>query len=398
MTPDPMTTTGPFARRRLRGWTRRRATAAATVTLAVAAAGAVLPSAAADAAAGAPPAARPAAHSVSGGSVSAQQMVRLLTEVLPAKGRSTDGTGRGVNGKGLPSPYGNGLFEPTARVTYDDGHGPAGIWVDVTRWNRPDTHLEPFTCKTLGPSGRDRQCTVVRLAGGAVVNLTRQDFPNPQGGWERIFTATYALKGGGRVVMQESNSVYDKQPATRVNPPLTLPQLEAAATNPVWKKVVAAIPAAGAQPSNLNTPFGPDGIGAVFYRLIPAGFSISGTTGSMWPAPGNTMVLRDAKGRGSVYNTDLSSQSTTWLRNWFHKQYPSATALPGGGRLGVKRVPGDHAGTEQYWVAVLRGHTIVEVVALNSVGPNGTRTRPTPVLSIAQLTAIAESPTWGSAT
>ncbi|WP_052438567.1 hypothetical protein [Streptacidiphilus jiangxiensis] len=366
--------------------------AAAAVTAAVATAGAVLPSAMA--------ATRPAAHpaqSAAGGSVTGPQMVALLTHVLPAHGKVSDGTGRGLKDKGWPSPYGDGLYEPTAWVKYDDGHGPAGIWVDVTRWNRPDAHLEPFTCKPVGPSGSNRHCTVEHLAGGAVLNLTRQDYPNPQGGWERIWTATYARHDGGRVVLQESNSVYDKQPATRVNPPLTLAQLQAAATSPVWTRVMNEIPAADAQPSNLNTPFGPDGIGAIFYRLIPAGFSISGATGSMFPEPGNTMVLRDAHGRGSVYNTVDSSNSAAFLSSRFHKQFPHATALPGGGWLGVKKVAGPHAGTEQYWVAVYRGHSIVTVIALNSVGPDGTRTRPTPVLSIAQLTAIAESPTWSAA-
>ncbi|WP_042425683.1 hypothetical protein [Streptacidiphilus anmyonensis] len=371
---------------------RRRATVAAGVTIAVAGAGAALPSAMASA----QPTARSAAGA-SGGSVSARQMIGLLTQVLPAEGRSTDGTGRGVLDKGLPSPYGDGLFEPTARVTYDDGHGPAGIWVDVTRWTRPDPHQAPFTCKTTEPTGSNRHCTVAHLPGGAVVNLTQQDFPNPQGGSERIWNATYARPDGGRVVVQESNSVYDKSPATRVNPPLTLAQLRAAAANPVWAHVIDAIPASGSQPSNLNTPFGPDGIGAIFYRLIPAGFTITGAKGSMFPAPGNTMVLADAHGRGSVYNTVESSNSPTVLASRFRQQYPHATALPGGGWLGVKEAPGHDKGTEQYWVAVLRGHTIVTVVALNSVGPSGVRTRPTPVLTVAQLTAIAESPTWNAA-
>ncbi|RAG86148.1 hypothetical protein DN069_08195 [Streptacidiphilus pinicola] len=373
--------------------------AAAAVTAVVATGGAVLPSAMAETRQSAPQSGRAteSAHGVGAGTVTGRQMVALLTHVLPARGKVSDGTGRGVKDKGLPSPYGDGLFEPGAWVRYDDGHGPAGIWVDVTRWNRPDPRQEPFTCKTSEPTGSNRHCTVVHLAGGAVVSLTRQDFANPQGGWERIWTATYARRDGGRVVLQESNSVYDKQLATRVNPPLTLAQLQAAVTNPVWARVIDDIPAAGAQPSNLNTPFGPDGIGAIFYRLIPSGFTIMGAQGSMFPAPGNTVVLSDAHGRGSVYNTVMASSSTAFLSTQFHKQYPTAAALPGGGWLGVKRVAGRHAGTEQFWVSVYRGHSVVTVVALNSVGPDGTRTRPAPVLSIAQLTAIAESPAWGAA-
>lgn len=215
-----------------------------------------------------------------------------------------------------------------------------------------------------------------------------------------MWTATYAAPDGARVLIQEENAPGDKgcQP-TRPEPPFGSAQLQRMVTSPRWDQQLAEIPAVGGQSEDVNTPFGPDGIGAIFYRLIPSGFTISGAKGAETPLMGNTMVLTDAQGKGSVYGWETVGGATTEAGyvSGFRKDYPNATQLPDGDWLGSKQLPGQGGpGTEQYWVAVLRGHTRTVVVALNSVGLKGGRSRPTPVLTIDQLTAIAESPDWGS--
>lgn len=327
----------------------------------------------------------------------ARQVADLFKRVLPP-GTVTVLSGRGLHDRGLPSPLGSGLFEPSAAAEYDDGHGEVLVNVDLSRWSDPDTTKSPFTCAVGQGEPKPDHCQVENLPGGGVFNLSRI---NPlKGAWNAQWTATYAAPDGARVVIQESNAPSSKGLApTRKEPPFDAVQLRQMVTSPLWHEQLAAIPVAGSQSRETNTPFGPDGIGAIFYRLIPAGFTRSGFAGAHDPVLGNTMVLTDAKGKGSVFGTlDIGgATSEAGYITSFRQDYPNATRLPNGDWLGTKKVTGKGGtGTEQYWVAVLRGDSRIVVVALNSVGTNGPRTRPTPVLTIDQLTVIAESPAWGA--
>lgn len=348
----------------------------------------------------------PATRSAQGGvptpapgklSAEAQQVAELFTRVLPP-GKVTVVAARGLHDKGTASPYGSGLFQPSAAVEYDDGHGQALVDVIMSRWHNPDTTKSPFTCVVPHGSPEPDHCRTTRLPGGGVFNLSRTDAL--EGAWNAEWTATYAAPDGARVVIQESDAPNSKgSAATRAAPPFDAAQLQQMATSPLWNQQLAALPTAGSQSKETNTPFGPDGIGAIFYRLIPPGFTRSGFAGAGNPLLDNTMVLTDAMGKGSVFGAVMTGGATTQAGYTaaFRHDYPNAAHLPNGDWLGTKKVPGKGgAGTEQYWVAVLRGHSRILVVALNSVGMEGPRTRPAPVLTIDQLTVIAESPTWGS--
>lgn len=327
----------------------------------------------------------------------AQQVANLLKRVLPP-GTVTVLGGRGLHDKGRPSPDGSGLFEPSAAAQYDDGHGEALVSVTMSRWSDPDKTKTPFTCKVPHGSPEPSHCQTTRLPGGGVFNLSRIDAL--KGAWNAEWTATYAAPDGARVVIREENAPSGKGSApTRSEPPFDAAQLRQMVTSPLWNEQLAALPAAGSQSKDTNTPFGPDGIGAIFYRLIPPGFTRSGFAAADNPLLGNTMVLTDAQGKGSVFGEVVSGGATSEAAYTagFRRDYPGATRLPSGDLLGTKQVPSKGGkGTEQYWVAVLRGHSRIVVVALNSVGMDGPRTRPTPVLTVDQLTGIAESPTWGS--
>jgi hypothetical protein len=328
----------------------------------------------------------------------AQQVADLFERVLPP-GKVRILGAQGLHDKGLPSPVGSGLFEPAAAAEYDDGHGEALVNVAMTRWDNPDKAKSPFTCAVGQGELKPDHCQTERLPGGGVFNLSKIDAKKDA--WNAEWTATYAAPDGARVVIEEENAPGDKGVApTRDEPPFDAAQLKQMVTSPLWHEQLAAIPAAGSQSRETNTPFGPDGMGAIFYRLIPADFARSGFAGAHSPVFGNTMVLTDAQGKGSVYAGEDSGGGTSDAGHTakFRQDYPNATRLPNGDWLGTKKVAGKGGtGTEQYWVAVLHSHSRVELVALNSVGVNGPRTRATPVLSIDQLTVIADSPTWGEA-
>ncbi|RAG86146.1 hypothetical protein DN069_08185 [Streptacidiphilus pinicola] len=326
----------------------------------------------------------------------ALQVAAVFQRVV-ASGKLTVMGGQGLHDKGSATPLGSGLFEPGAWGLYDDGHGLSSVWADLSRWNHPDTTKPPFTCAVVQGTPKPDDCRTVRLPDGGVFNLTKLNAK--PGMWNAMWTATYAAPDGARVVIQEENAPGDKgYTPTRAEPPFDAARLQQMVTSPLWDPQLTAIPAVGGQSNDVNTPFGPDGIGAIFYRLIPSGFAISGATGADNPTMGNTMVLTDSQGKGSVYGWEvIGGANTPAGLSAFLKDYPNATRLPDGSWLGSKQTPGQGgAGTAQYWVAVQRGNTRIVVVALNSVGLTGARSRPTPVLTIDQLTAIAESPTWGS--
>lgn len=345
------------------------------------------------------PASTPAHHSTpepAHGSFNAeaQQVADLFERVLPA-GKVQILSAQGLHDKGLPSPYGSGLFEPAAGAEYDDGHGEALVNVALTRWSDPDTTKTPFTCAVVKGVLKPDHCQTERLPGGGVFNLSKIDAK--KGAWNALWTATYAAPDGTRVVIDEENGASDKGAATRAKPPFDAAQLKQMVTSALWHQQLAAIPAAGSQSKYPDTPFGPDGMGAILYRLIPDGFTRSGFAGAKTPMFGDTMVLKDAQGKGSVYGDQNSVGGTkdAGYTAQFRKDYPNATRLPNGDWLATKKVAGEGGkGTEQYWVAVLHSHSRVVLVALNSVGVDGPRTRPTPVLTIDQLTVMADSPTW----
>ncbi|SEL43061.1 hypothetical protein [Streptacidiphilus jiangxiensis] len=323
----------------------------------------------------------------------AQQVAAIFRHVLASavSGKLTVLAGVGLHDKGSATPLGSGLFEPGVSGLYDDGHGVSAVWADLSRWSKPDTTVFPYACKAQPGVPFGSKCQVVHLTGGGVVGIEQMP---AEGNSSALWTATYAAPDGARVVIQEENAPGDKgYTPTRAEPPFDAAQLQRMVTSPLWNPQLDAIPRSGGQSNNVDTPFGPDGIGAIFYRLIPSGFAISGAKGAENPMMGNTMVLTDAQGKGSVYGWESIGGPTV------QQGYPNATRLSDGSWLGSKQVPGQGGGgTEQYWVAVQRGNTEIVVVALNSVGLDGPRSRATPVLTIDQLTAIAESPTWGSGT
>ncbi|MEE4540358.1 hypothetical protein V2S66_00055 [Streptomyces sp. V4-01] len=385
----------------------RLAVVSATAVALVAACGWLLPDlASGDGAAGPAGPVRPAQQGPQGSlttpapgrlDVEARQVAELFERVLPP-GRVTVVSGQGLHDKGLPSPLGSGRFEPSAAVVYDDGHGAVLVRVVMSRWGDPDKTTSPFTCAVGRDEPKPDQCETVLLPGGGVFQLSRMDAL--KGAWNAEWTATYAAPDGARVVIQEDNAPNGKGSApTRGEPPFDAAQLRQMVTSPLWRQQLAAIPAAGGQSRQTTTPFGPDGVGAIFYRLMPSGFTRSGFADAQDPLLGNTMVLADAQGRGSVFSGVLTGGATSEAGyvTGFRQDYPNATLLPNGDWLGTKKVTGKGGtGTGQYWVAVLRGHSRIVVVALNSVGVDGPRTRPTPVLTIDQLTAIAGSPAWGT--
>ncbi len=388
---------------RRRRHTRLAVTSAAAAAL-VASGGLLLPNLASGGGGTSPagpvgPAGSPARHATAKPahgklSAEAQQVADLFKRVLPP-GKVDILGAQGLHDKGLPTPVGSGLFEPAAGAEYDDGHGQALVNVALTRWNNPDKTKTPFTCAVVTGDLKPDHCQTEDLPGGGVFNLSRIDAK--RGAWNAMWTATYARPDGTRVVIEEENGASDKGPATRETPPFDAARLKQMVTSVLWNQQLAAIPAAGGQSKDADTPFGPDGMGAIFYRLIPDGFTRSGFAGAQTPVSGDTMVLKDAQGKGSVYGTQNSVGGTrdAGYTAKFRQDYPDATRLPNGDWLATSTVAGKGGkGTEQNWVAVLHTHSRVVLVALNSVGEDGPRTRPAPVLSIDQLTVMADSPTW----
>ncbi|RAG83032.1 hypothetical protein DN069_24485 [Streptacidiphilus pinicola] len=312
--------------------------------------------------------------------VDAQRMVAALQSVLPPGGRVSAAKGEGLGNQAAPGVPSTGAYVANAGLIYDDGHG-AG-WVDVVadRWDGPDSSGMPQGCDS---DSQVEHCHSVALPGGGVLRLVQlilMDLRNPVRQWD----AELFLPSGGMLSLRAVNAtVPNAGPPTRQDPPLTLAQLRAAATAPVWQPILAAVPKQ--TKIVMNVP----GVNTVLAASIPAGFAKTPVMMAHNVMMGVTTVLTDNQGKGSVFaQAETEGDPASTLLGQFRHQYPGAVNLSDGDWLVTFQKPG------QNWAVLLHGELRIQIVALDSVDLAGPRTRPTPVLTPAQCAAIARNPQW----
>ncbi|WP_042420396.1 hypothetical protein [Streptacidiphilus anmyonensis] len=319
--------------------------------------------------------------------VDAKRMIASLEGLLPRGAKLSGITGKGLSNASTPGVPGTGAYTASAGLVYDDGHGPSWIGVLADRWDGPGNTGMPQRCDS---DTHIESCHSITLPGGALLTQTQLnhlDMNNPTREWD----ATLVFPWGGVVVVREANQPAPLQGSpTRHDPPLTMAQLQAAVTAPVWQPIVAAVPEQ--KKITMSAP----GVNTVLAASIPAGFAKTPVVMGRDVVMGVTTVLTDAQGRGSVFadaETDGGSASDALTR--FRGEYPHAVRLPDGDWLARVEKPGKGGpGTTQNWAVLLHGVLRVQIVALDSVELNGPRTRPEPGLTLDQCATIAQNPQW----
>ena len=160
--------------------------------------------------------------------VSARQMEDLLISMLPP-GSVSGRDGRGTDDE-LP---------PYAHVVFDDGHGASAIEVGVEAQGG-----SPINCDVVAPGD---SCTQTHVHGGTLTVLKTYEYPD-----HRVDTkewlAEFAGSDGSLVSVSEWNAPAEKgAPVSRPEPPLSAGRLGAIATDPAWRRVIAASRATAAK-------------------------------------------------------------------------------------------------------------------------------------------------------
>ncbi|MCX5212862.1 hypothetical protein OG689_26900 [Kitasatospora sp. NBC_00240] len=325
--------------------------------------------------------------------VTGRQMIDLLKALLPP-GSVRVAAGQDSGGTGNRPPA-----APSASVIFDDGHGSAAIEIGVRRLAPGDESLlDQVTCPDpkFRPTGA--VCSSTQRADGSTL-MVLQGYEYPDRRVDTLaWSATLAGKDGRLVQLQEWNAAQEKDsPVTRPTPPLTPEQLGALVTDKSWDRVVEALPTPKPQPRNTGKEYSAEEILAITAGLLPAGLTESETGGQ--PGYAN-FVLNDGKGKSMVelnvqdWSRELKEHQQGTAKNGdvVEQVFAKATTLPDG----TKVVLAKGADKAAVWtVNSLRPDGMRVVIgAYTSGGPQQPSVRSAPVLTEAQLEAIATSPLW----
>ncbi len=314
-----------------------------------------------------------------GSPVSGQQILDLLEGALPS-GQVSQARAVGAGG-GRPA------FEiPSAQFLYDDGHGPALFQFGSATVGNKDV-LAPDGCPS--PGTKNSTCQQSRLPNGSTVTFAQHNYDKKTGPAASLqWTATLVTPKGDRVWIDEFNSPTGSfTGGTRARPPLNSAQLTALVKDPDWSGLFAAIRTSkpDGQPSAAQ-------VIATARKLMP--------TGSVYQSIGSSQE--------SFASFFLDKQSFTFdftVERWpaeardevVADQFSGATTLPDGTLLRVQPAGSPTTmTTKQAWQvrALLPDGTSV-LVAESYLGlrPNPSPSV-VPLLSVAQLKAIVQSPEW----
>ncbi|MFC1433438.1 hypothetical protein ACEZDB_22585 [Streptacidiphilus sp. N1-3] len=341
---------------------------------------------------------RPGA-TTSGGAVpvfSAQQMRTAFESMLP-KGHFS-----AVQAEGITSRQkGDSTFVdgPSASLVLNDGKGPSAVSISIRRLATTvnDQMVQQYIACPSHTVRPDISCSRKTLPNGTVLTVM-QGLENPNyGSKEKDWTAYLATANGSLITLDETNSAQEKGAVSRPEPVLSVKQLKAVVTNPFWVTITSELPAPPPPPVQTgptHNSLSADRIGATLRAALPKGLTLSMDSDNQdGYASGR---INDGHGAGAIgINADWFGTSGDAVDQVFG----GATVLADGTRIVVDQGASEKggAGAVQWTVQVLHkdGRRIV-VSELNASAFNTAKDRPEPVLTLAQLKALALSPSWVS--
>ncbi|MFE2425991.1 hypothetical protein ACFXJ5_04395 [Streptomyces sp. NPDC059373] len=272
----------------------------------------------------------------------------------------------------------------SASLVYDDGHGASAISVLLSRVSN-----DPLSCPGTAYAAKGSTCKVTRLDGGGEFYLSQgYEYPDRRVD-TKLWNAVLTTSDGRRIDVSEWNAPAEKDAAvTRTNPPLTPAQLRAIAGADDWTPVFDSIPT---PTPVLTTPTATTKqILNVVTGLLPSGLSTQ-----LPPATETFPHLTVDDGHGkSLVEINYDHWGT---EGYTDAIFAGATVLPDGTKVVVRKQPADKgvAGAVLWTVDTVRPNGLrVAVSELNAAGYHQATSRKTPVLSVAELKAIATSATW----
>ncbi|MFJ4468904.1 hypothetical protein ACIP2X_15630 [Streptomyces sp. NPDC089424] len=332
-----------------------------------------------------PPPATSLAPRTATASVSAEEMISTLRELLP-EGEIRDAQAEG----------GGALGTPSVRLVHDDGGGGGAVGVGLYRVE-PGSQAarDAVTCPDKAYVPHD-SCRRDRLSDGSVLMLFQgYEYPDRRVD-TKLWRAELVTPEGQQVSVSEWNAEAEKDaPITRPQPPLSLAQLKAVATSSRWLPLVPAAPEGPGQPGGDAGPADPPatltGSAAdTLVTLLPEGAKVVDKGGE--GGDFGYVVVDDGKGRSLV---QINVQPG--MGDVVGDLFGGAEILPDGTLVTERQGPGEKGGEGVVmWTAdTLREDGLrVVISAFNSGAQHTPATRETPALTARQLREIALDPTW----
>ncbi|WP_326593198.1 hypothetical protein [Streptomyces sp. NBC_01294] len=326
-------------------------------------------------------------------SVSAQHMVHLLESLLP-QGNHSAQQGQGLTDKSGPAPSAELLFEHGGRA--------AEIAVKLGRFSVP-VPSQFLECPDTAYHPHSR-CTRAVLSGGATLVQDQSPKYQDKPSGEQLLTVLLTYEDGKQVFVSEAGGSGEgkgegegegKSDAGKTALPLTFDQLTAVANSPVWKPVLAMMPAPSEGPRVASVPrMTGQHITHVIEKLLPAGLNAAHEGG--------------AEGFGHVVVDDGNGESLVAVnvQRWrphdpsMRKLFEGADTLPDGTRISIRRGPASGGGEGAVaWTAdTLRTDGLrVVVSAVNARAYRLPAGRGEPALKVEQLKQMALDEAWRTA-
>ncbi|MET9853295.1 hypothetical protein ABZY57_10160 [Streptomyces sp. NPDC006450] len=335
-----------------------------------------------------PPALRPpmqGAHRVGTGAVSAEQLTGVLKQLLP-QGDLSDVEARGTGDE--RGPMVGGII--------DDGEGKGRIGFSLGRIDPKGEMADDMVKCPSKTTTKYDSCTSEKLADGSRLLLFKgYEYPDRRVD-TKCWRATVVTPQGFLVDAQEWNAQTQKDsPVSRPTPPLTIAQLKALVTSPLWHPALNDLPAAG-QAERGPAPRQGLRAGAILEELLRTD-GIPVVSRDEDGADLGYLVLDEGKGKSLVslqIQPDNPKHPGTWA-----DLFASAETLPDGTKFLTRKQAGEKGGAGVVWwsaEALRPNGTRLIVSAFNAETQSSKATRKEPVLPLQRLKELATSPKWAS--
>ncbi|MFE9564078.1 hypothetical protein ACFYM0_23550 [Streptomyces sp. NPDC006487] len=319
------------------------------------------------------------------GAVTADQMTAVLKQLLPQGGLS-DIEARGTGDQ--PGPMVTGVF--------DDGEGKGRLGFSLSRVDPTGPMADDMVkCPSKATLNYD-SCSSKKLEDGSRLLLFKgYEYPDRRVD-TKCWRATVVTPQGFLIDAQEWNAAAEKDaPITRPTPPLTLAQLQALVTSPLWHPALNDLPAAPAEsPQSPPSQPGHSGMKAVVVLEDLLGKDdIPVVSRDEDGADLGYLVLDEGKGK-SLVSLQIQPDSAKHPGMWADL-FTSAETLPNGTKLLTRQQAGEKGGAGVVWwsaEALLPNGTRVIVSAFNAESQMTAATRKEPVLTLARMKELATSP------
>ncbi|MFI5860871.1 hypothetical protein [Streptomyces sp. NPDC051546] len=317
------------------------------------------------------------------GAVSAEQLTGVLKQLLP-QGTLSNTTARGTGDE----------LGPMVSSVFDDGEGKSSIGFSLSRVDPQGPAADDMlACPTPAQLKFD-SCTSETLADGSRLHLFKGYVFGDQRADVKSWRAIVVTPQGFMVDAHEENAAEEKgAPSSRPAPPLTLAQLQALVTSPLWHPALNDLPAAGQAGQGPPARTGPKAVDILADLLSTGGVPVVRREED--GADLGYLMLDDGNGT-SMVSLEIQSGNPGNPGQWA-EEFASAETLPDGTKLKSWQEPGKGPGIVRWGAEVLRPNgSRVIVCAFNAETEASAATRNQPVLTPQRLRELVTSPKWAS--